>query len=113
MSCQDDDKFDSQKLILLRTFNWCATSHDGYYQRRDDQTDGYLAVCSFMCITWHGMAKCVTLGGQLGMIPILSTNRDERIPSSITEGWEGFRFGEARDASTAKHSFVFLQSTRR
>lgn len=33
MSCHRDDKFDSQKLILLRTFNWCATSHDGYLSK--------------------------------------------------------------------------------
>lgn len=32
MSCHHD-KFDSQKLILLRTFNWCATSHDGYFSK--------------------------------------------------------------------------------
>jgi hypothetical protein len=66
---RDDVKFDSQKLIQLRTFNWCATSHDGYLSkdgtiRRTDTSRYALS----MRITWHGTAKCGT-GRQLGMIP--------------------------------------------
>jgi hypothetical protein len=105
MSCHHDDKFDSQKLILLRTFNWCATSHDGY-SSKTRRSDGRIP--RGMLFYAHYLARdghvCGT-GRQLGMIPILSTNGGQRIPSTITEGWEGVRFGEAQDVST-KHSFV-------
>lgn len=98
MSCRHG-KFDSQKLILLRTFNWCATQvTTGTYQRWDDQTDGYLTVCSFMRITWHGMAKCGTLEGTWNDTNS-STKGSENTLNYHKRG-KAVGFEEAQDVST-------------
>lgn len=65
MSCHHDDKFDSQKLILLRTFNWCAISHDGNFFKdgtiRRTDTSRYALLCALPGMGWPSVA----LGGNL------------------------------------------------
>lgn len=57
MPCRHDDKFDSQKLILLRTFNWCAASHDRYFSKdgmiRRTDTSRYALYAQYLARDGH------------------------------------------------------------
>lgn len=59
MSCRRD-KFDSQKLIQLRTFNWCATKSrrvlfkDGMIRRTN--TSRYALLCAIPGTGWPNVA---------------------------------------------------------